>query len=796
MFYGDIMVCGTPSTDDLPKNFLINTALEVLEFGAVRDALLQHVQFFNARDIISSISPISDERRLSNLHKETVEAAKFLSEVGDLNFSFSEDLHPIVQRAGMGGVLTPLELISTAEFIELVSSAKSKLFNNKSFTPTLNDSFSIVANLTSASKEIRLKITPNGELSEDASPSIKLLRNKSKSALNRLNKQIQRCVARYKQYLSDSVVSVRSDRLVLPVRSDRRRDVSGIVHGVSDSGATVFVEPFEVVEIANSWRENVEEEKREEIRIFRQISEFIGELESEFIETLEVAALIDSIFARARYSLQIGGSAVFRFSKASSNSRIFLKNARHPLLGDDAVAIDVDIDTTNSVLVISGPNTGGKTVAMKTVGLLALMNQSGILIPADIESELPIFDHIFADIGDGQNISQSVSTFSSHIRNIASILKFANNRSLVLLDELGSSTDPDEGAALAKSISSSLAERGVFCIVTTHFRSVAAFADSKNGMTNAGVELDQNTMLPTYKLIQKSWGRSFGILLASKLGISEKMIESAKNFLDQWFTKSERLLDQLEKDKDHFANLNNQITKELDHLKDTRELLLKEIDYLLVSRNEMIDSFRAKLILRFENILKRLRRVEKSIGSKEVQTKFELDAIKEELSSDQWIPSNNDANMENQGLNIGDQVRIKSIETNAIIDKLPGDSKDHVIVSIGSVQLSISKNQIEKIPSIPYDDSTSMGLIDFKDDAAQELDLRGVFVDDAIIRLQNFLDDSILHGISRLRIIHGHGTGVLRKSIREYLENYPMVKTFGPEESGFGGNGATFVEIK
>ena len=210
----------------------------------------------------------------------------------------------------------------------------------------------------------------------------------------------------------------------------------------------------------------------------------------------------------------------------------------------------------------------------------------------------------------------------------------------------------------------------------------------------------------------------------------------------------------------------------------------------------MIDSFRAKLILRFENILKRLRRVEKSIGSKEVQTKFELDAIKEELSSDQWIPSNNDANMENQGLNIGDQVRIKSIETNAIIDKLPGDSKDHVIVSIGSVQLSISKNQIEKIPSIPYDDSTSMGLIDFKDDAAQELDLRGVFVDDAIIRLQNFLDDSILHGISRLRIIHGHGTGVLRKSIREYLENYPMVKTFGPEESGFGGNGATFVEIK
>ena len=553
---------------------------------------------------------------------------------------------------------------------------------------------------------------------------------------------------------------------MLPVRSDRRRDVSGIVHGVSDSGATVFVEPFEVVEIANSWRENVEEEKREETRIFRQISEMIGELESEFIETLEVAALIDSIFARARYSLQIGGSAVFRFSKASSNSRIFLKNAKHPLLGDDAVAIDVDIDSTNSVLVISGPNTGGKTVAMKTVGLLALMNQSGILVPADIESELPIFDHVFADIGDGQNISQSVSTFSSHIRNIASILKFANSRSLVLLDELGSSTDPDEGAALAKSISSSLAERGVFCIVTTHFRSVAAFADSKNGMINAGVELDQNTMLPTYKLIQKSWGRSFGILLASKLGISEKMIESAKNFLDQWFTKSERLLDQLEKDKDHFANLNNQITKERDHLKDTRELLVKEIDYLLVSRNEMIDSFRAKLILRFENILKRLRR------------------------------GPTGKNFSEALLNIGDQVRIKSIETNAIIDKLPGDSKDHVIVSIGSVQLSISKNQIEKIPSIPYDDSTSMGLIDFKDDAAQELDLRGVFVDDAIIRLQNFLDDSIFHGISRLRIIHGHGTGVLRKSIREYLENYPMVKTFGPEESSFGGNGATFVEIK
>lgn len=790
------MGCRTPPTDDLRKNILINHALKVLEFGAVRDALLQHVQFFNARKLVSDTSPISDDALLSDLHKETIEARNFITEADDINLFFSEDFNSILQRASVGGILTCSELLTTAELIDLVSRAKAKLFNSRSFAPILNDRFSSLPDLTDVSEEIRMKITPNGELSEDASPSIKSLRNKSKVSFKRLNENIQKSLGRYEQSLSDSVVSVRSDRLVLPVRSDRRRDVSGIVHGVSDSGATIFVEPFDVVEIANSWRENVEEEKREELRIIRQMSQAIGELELEFDSILSATAALDYIFVRARYSIQIGGNPIFKFDVTSSNPRILLKGARHPLLGDNAVPIGMDFDSQNPVLVISGPNTGGKTVAMKTVGLLALMNQSGILVPTDIGSELPIFDHVFADIGDGQSINQSVSTFSSHIKNIASILEFANRRSLVLLDELGSSTDPDEGAALAKSISLNLADRGVFCIVTTHFRSVAAFADSRNGMLNAGVELDKNSMLPTYKLLQKSWGRSFGILLASKLGISDTVIQSAKRFLDEWFTKSEGLLDQLERDKEQLQDLNSKAGEELNQLKSLRTQLLQELDYLLVHRNDMIDNLRHKLSERFGSISKRMRRIERSIDSKESKTKFEMDVIKEELSSDQWVPSNSAIEIGNEEFNIGDQVRIKSIETNATIERLPDDLKENVIVSIGSVSLSIAKNQIEKISSLPKDDSNSMGLIDFKDDASQELDLRGVYVDDAIIKLQNFLDDSSFKGITHLRIIHGHGTGVLRKSVREYLEDYPLVKKFGAEESSFGGNGATFVEIK
>lgn len=790
------MGCRMPPTGDLPKSFLVNHALQVLEFGAIRDALLQHVQFFSARKIVFETSPISDESLLHDLHQETIEARNFIEQAGDLNLVFSEDLNSILKRAKVGGVLTCIELLTTAELIDLVSRAKTKLLSNKSFAPILNDRFSILPDLNYMSKEIRMKITPNAELSEKALPSIKLLRDKAKSSLKTLNENIQRSLTRYQQSLSDSVVSVRSDRLVLPVRADRRRDVSGIVHGVSDSGASIFIEPFEVVEIANSWRENVEEEKREEVRIIRQMSQAIAELELEFATILSATATLDSIFARARYSIQIDGNLVFKPSEPLSSPRIFLKGAKHPLLGENAVPIGVDFDSQNSVLVISGPNTGGKTVAMKTVGLLALMNQSGILIPVEIGSELPVFDHVFADIGDGQSINQSVSTFSSHIKNIASILKFANRRSLVLLDELGSSTDPDEGAALAKSISSNLADRGVFCVVTTHFRSVAAFADSRNGMLNAGVELDKDTMLPTYKLLQKSWGRSFGILLASKLGISDAVIQNAKNFLDKWFTRSERLLDQLEKDKDRLNNLNIQVAEEHEHLKSARNQLLEELDYLLIYRNDMVNRLRHKLSVRFGNVSKKIRRIEKSMDSKESQTKFELDAIKQEISSDQWIPSNRVVEKENEEFNIGDQVRIKSMETNATIDKLSGDSKENVIVSIGSVRLSIPKNQIEKISSASNDDSTRMGLIDFKDDASQELDLRGVFVDDAIIKLQNFLDDSSYKGLTHLRIIHGHGTGVLRRSIREYLEDYPLLKKFGPEESSFGGNGATLVEMK
>lgn len=789
----------------------LEDTLQLLDFPMIRAAVAQYTSLEPSRILASSFTPKFTVAEVTDLQSETQEGIAYLDTSGTFNLPTTTNAADLIDRAELGGVLTGLELLTITESLRVLEQARSSFVNSRRTTPLLYDIASDIPELNSLLQEIDTKIGSRGEILDSATPDLgsirQQVRDSYQQAVEALHKIIHSPVG--EKTLQDQVISIRSERLVLQVKSEMRPDIPGIVHDASNTGATLFIEPFGSVELCNTWRELTLSEQRETQKVLSKLSGLVGSFAEDIKIGLQLTAHLDFIMARAQYSINSAGiAATIRDTDQSSPNEISLLNARHPLLGESAIPISLQIKPDQFIFVITGPNTGGKTVSMKTVGLLALLHQSGLSIPATDGSVLPIFDGIYADIGDQQSVTGSVSTFSSHMLNVISILESATPNSLVLLDELGTSTDPEEGSALAKAILSHLANRGVTTIATTHHRSVATFADSIPSMINASVGLDSDTLRPTYKLTVGVPGQSYAIPIATDLGLAPAIINSAREFLDPQMVQYEDKLSEVENQHEQLRILLDEAARDKAKTEIAKRDIDTELNDLRARRDEIIQTMRRELSNQYEQTRKRLRRADAAASWDSPSGEpVDYDAIKrarKDLESAHQEIKTIDAMAESTGPKVsrpfrpGDSVNIRGLSLHGRITSLNQVSKE-AEVAVGEVKFNLELARLELLehpeqsvtespsPRVSY----SLGPVL----STTELHIRGKRVDEAMRQVEEFLNMALRDGISTVRIVHGKGAGILSSSVGKLLTDNPMIKSYGFAEPHNGGTGVTIVEL-
>ncbi len=762
-----------------------------------------------SRELAFGLSPSHDPEEIGRLHRETKEGVQFLEEVGDLDLAADVDALPFVERAALEGILTGEEVLEVATAAKMLDRARVALSRQRSLAPTLSKIARDIPDLGELQSRIEAAIGPRGEVVDGATPSLGVVRRQARAAYQEvteaLEKVIQSTVGR--EALQDEVVSVRGERLVVQVKAEQRQKVPGVVHDASNTGATLFIEPFATVDMCNRWRELVLEEEREVRRVLRELSELIGATADDIRLGVELTARLDFILARARYSVEIKGTTAE--APKADEAPVRLIDARHPMLGDSTVPISVHIGPDWWVLVITGPNTGGKTVAMKTVGLLALMHQSGLQIPAGEGSVLPVFDGVFADIGDQQSIEQSVSTFSSHMQNVVGILAAATSRSLVLMDELGTSTDPEEGSALAKAILNHLTSSRVATIATTHHRTVAAFAEATLGMTNASVDLDPKTLKPTYDIVVGVPGRSYAMTVASRLGLDSEIMSEAEELLEPQHRRFEDWLNELQNDRVQLKERLEEAEEANAKAQAARREAEARLDDLERRREEIVHSMRAELSAQFDEVRKKIRKAEGSLSWSDYsspvrqedveEVKQEVEEIRADIAELEQTVQPRTRPVDDSPLSVGDLVDVQQLGVQGTVRALP-DENGELEVAVGDVRLRVDLGRVRRVE--PQDERSDEKAEPSKVTAQLgpmlgtiELDLRGEGAEDALVKVEVFLDKALRDGLISVRIVHGKGTGVLREAVRGLLEHHPLVKSFDLEAPERGGDGATAVEL-
>lgn len=798
--------------------------MRLLDFDEVRRRLADHATFYEARQLALEVEPSFEPSVVARLQDETADACALLEEIGDISLDSDADTSEAVTRAALGGVLSGSELLAIADSLEVHRRARRVASRARGVAPMMAELASLIPDLRELQRQIRSKINLRGDVADDATPSLRALRNQTRVAYERVTAALQQFIgsATGRDSLQDPIIAVRGDRLVVPVRADRRSRVPGIVHGASNTGATVFVEPFSAVELGNEWRELALEEEREVLRVLRDLSSLVGAVSGDIRSANRTTAKLDLALARARYSHRLDAVTPAMITLGDGElgdgedvgQRLRLIEARHPLLGRDVVPLTVSVGPGWSALVITGPNTGGKTVAMKTVGLSALMHQSGLRIPAEDGTALPVFDGVFADIGDQQSIAESVSTFGSHILNVARILRRAGPGSLVLLDELGSSTDPEEGAALAKSVIAHLVRKRVSAIATTHHRNVAAFADTSERMMNASLQLDPDTLEPTYRLTVGAPGRSYAMAVAERLGLPSEILEEARALMEPQHLLFEDWLSELQREREQIQANVADTARAKSEAELLRQQLEGQLDFLAGHRDDMMESARQEVRRRFREVSRKLDGAEASLrwaaptesteatGAAPTRRRERVERLRRELDRIE-LPqpaSPQRARRVERPLERGDTVFVRGMNLSGqIVEMKQGDE---VEVSIGRVRVNVDLHRLSRIeggqeaandPDLPEPPPVNIDLAPPL--SSSELDLRGQRAADAQVNLDEFLDHAVRDGLSELRVIHGRGSGVLRNVVRDHLRYHRSVSDFGPEPRERGGNGATWVQM-
>ena len=798
-----------PSDESRSLEDLRESALKLLDFDEICQRLADQTTFYEARRLALEIRPSFDPDEVEILQRETADARALIEEIGDLTLQSDTDTSESVTRAALGGVLTGNELLAVAESLEVHRRASSAVRRAANAAPLMAELAELIPDLQEIQRQVRSKITRRGEVSENATPSLRALRSQVRRAYERVNDSLQEFIqsTNVREALQDPIIAVRGDRLVVPVKAERRHRISGIVHDASNTGATVFIEPFSTVELCNQWRELALEEEREVLRVLRDLSSLVGAVANDIRVANRTTAKLDFALARARYARRLES---VRPEMAADAQNLRLVNLRHPLLGPEGVPLTVSIGPNWSALVITGPNTGGKTVAMKNVGLAALMHQSGLQISAEEGSALPVFEGVFADIGDSQSIADSVSTFGSHMRSVIKILRHAGPDSLVLLDELGTSTDPEEGSALAKAIIAHLARKRAMTIVTTHHRNVAAFAEASEDMMNASFQLDPHTLEPTYRMTVGAPGRSYAMAVAERLGLPIEILGESRELMEPQHLLFEDWLNELQRER-HQLHTNLEDTSRMRvEAESLRRQLEEQVEYLVGRRDDMLDSARASIMGRFQEINRRLEGAEASlkwsvpetVGAAAIPARDRIERIRRDLAAiEPPAPAPvRRRRLSDRPLAKGDTVFIRGMNLQGEIASL-SESGEDAEVSIGRVRVNVDLHRLSRVEveeadtESPEPETPTVQKFLAPSLESLELDLRGLRVDDAQIRLDDFLDHAVRDSLSKIRVIHGRGTGALRNVVREHLRHHRAVRNFGPEPRERGGNGATWVEL-
>jgi DNA mismatch repair protein MutS2 len=792
--------------------------LNVLEYPKILDRLAGFCDFSASMELARTLEPTSSFELATARLAETSEACKLLSMQG-MGIGAAHDIRPQVDLAARGGVLDPQALLDVKSTLISCRELKKAFEKRTEEYPRLTQTALGLPDPHGLVDSISRILSDRGEILDSASTKLADIRRELKVAQDRLMSRLQKYVTDSKtvSMLQEPIVTQRDGRYVIPLRSEFKGKIKAIVHDSSSSGATLFIEPLPVVEANNQLRELQLAERDEERRILAEVSRQIGEHATELKYGVENLAALDLAFAKAKYAEELRANApVLRelnVKRSTSNvQRLNLLHARHPLL-DPATVVPVDVDPApgTQAIVITGPNTGGKTVSLKTVGLLALMAQSGLHIPAQSGSELPCFHSVWADIGDEQSIEQSLSTFSGHITNIIRILKKIDSRSLVIFDELGSGTDPQEGAAIARAILSHLLESGAVTLVATHYPELKTFAHSTEHVVNASLEFDIKTLRPTYKLTLGLPGRSNALLIAQKLGLPQPIIDSARAEINPLDLRADKLLDDIRKERNRTSREREklekarakleaetrELEKRLEKIEDERrETLAKaraegELEVAVLKKN--IDSLKAQL-KKASQPLQAIKAIEEKMGKMEEKVEQPVERRRTEDGRPSTVNSQ-------RSVALGERVIVGSLNAEGVVTAL-GESDAEV--QIGTVRMRarlsdlIRKSEKQTADDRPKTVSNQSSSIVRSPSSSpgMEVDLRGLMAEDALDKMERYLEQAFLAGLPWVRIIHGKGTGRLRQAVREALRGHEYVKSFEEGGDKEGGEGVTVAKLK
>ena len=787
----------------------LKRASKTLEFDKVLVELKKLASASITSEYIDQVEISTQYEVVKNRLNETNEALKLIIAKGEPQLFGIVDIRSIIKRTEIGGSLTAGSLLQVSDFLRVSRGLKTYLKKdsyNKDEEVKLEYIDKLIENLYTDKRledEINSKIISEEEIADDASRELLRIRRgivaKKDSIKNRLNG----ILSSHADFLQDAIVTLRDGRYVVPVKIENKSRVKGLVHDISGSGQTAYIEPMAVVEANNDLKELYIKENQEIEKILRELSELVGETSEEIKSNQEKLIELDFIFAKARLALNYHAN----MPKLNSEGRINLIKAYHPFLDRKiAVPIDINLGIDFTSLIVTGPNTGGKTVSIKTVGLLTLMTQFGLLIPADEASEIAVFEKVFADIGDEQSIEQSLSTFSSHMVNIVYILKNVSPNSLVLFDELGAGTDPTEGAALARSIMDSMLERKIRCISTSHYNQLKVYALTTEGVANASMEFDVDSLSPTYRLLIGVPGKSNAFEISRRLGLPDEIIGEAKKLLsseniefedvlqsiDEDRTKIREYKEELEREKIDLEKENKRLQSKIKKLEDQKEKILEksreEAKRLLLNTKENVDIILSEINEAKDNI--------SSENSKKIQEAQDL--LRESIKNARDKSELEIAKAKNpiKEIKIGDKVRT-SLGNIATVLELP-DKKGNVLVQSGIMKMNMPKDSLTRIDV--QEDTTKHNTRSILQNKAtnvkSEIDIRGKNFEDAKDIVDKYLDDAYLSGLKSVRIIHGKGTGVLRKKLREHFRSVKTIKSYKDAEYNEGGDGVTVVILK
>ena len=781
-------------------------SLKLLEFDQIRLALVSHARTMMGREACLALTPSWDVLEIATRQQETSEARRFADHGGSLEFGPEENFQEFFHRALLGGLLRGEELHAIQQMIRAARADRTSLLRHEEL-PLLSAIAEGIPDLRALEQSIASAISVAGELLDDASPALRELRQESRATYHRLNQVMERSLRRFQRQdvVQEPLITQRNGRLVLLIKADMRSKVSGIVHDVSDSGATVFVEPMPAIEQGNKWRESRRAEEREEERILRYLSGLVGQAADDLLLMLDQVARLDLNIAKARYSRSLMATEPWVAGPQSpdgpeSERQIRLIGARHPLLPGDVVPVTVELGGDRRVMLITGPNAGGKTVTLKTVGLLALMAHAGLHVPAD-QAVFPILDGVYADIGDQQSIEQSLSTFSSHIRNLLAIMERATSDSLVLVDELGTSTDPEEGSALAKAILGHFGSIGLIMVATTHHRGVAHYVQEQPAMINASVDLHPQTLEPTFRVTQGLPGRSYALTIAARLGVPPAIVEQARDSLSPVEQATENMLGELQEERNLVEDLREKAEEALVGAREQQAQLDAQLASVESAKLELVEQARKELQDRTGHLLGRIRDAERALSQSAERVplqeqRAQLSQMRRELDSPRWEPIEVSRPGWHAGIHAGQRVYVRGIPRPVEV-VTPPDEHGQVEVLLGTMRANIPVYQLERLAG----DQPAAGQPAVhvsrpsRRNVGNETDLRGFRVEDALERVEGLLNDAALDEAGEVRIIHGKGTGALRRAVRELLEDHPLVTSSEPGE-GPGGDGVTVARLK